>query len=179
MKPLSAYDILNRLNKLFLALVCRFRAWFRCTVISSLMVNGSKLFSMVQVRGINKFKFFFYLSFIIRLCSLNPRFRVLDLQLPSPHWSRDSSVGIATGYGLDGRGSISGRGKRVSLLHSHRTGSGAHPASSPWVLRALSSGLKLPGREADHSPPSIVSWSRIWSYTSSSPHVFMTCCLIN
>jgi hypothetical protein len=26
--------------------------------------------------------------------------------------SRDSSVGIATGYGLDGRGSIPGKGKK-------------------------------------------------------------------
>jgi hypothetical protein len=29
-------------------------------------------------------------------------------------WSRDSSVGIATGYGLDGRGSITGKGKIFS-----------------------------------------------------------------
>jgi hypothetical protein len=27
--------------------------------------------------------------------------------------SRDSAVGIATNYGLDGRGSITGRGKRI------------------------------------------------------------------
>jgi hypothetical protein len=41
------------------------------------------------------------------------------------HWSRDSSVGIATGYGLDGPGFD------FSLLHSVQTGSGAHPASYP------------------------------------------------
>jgi hypothetical protein len=47
--------------------------------------------------------------------------------------SRDSSVGIATGYGLDDHGV----GVRVpvnqefSLLHVVQTGSGAHPASYP------------------------------------------------
>jgi hypothetical protein len=31
-------------------------------------------------------------------------------------------AGIATGYGLDDRGSITGRGRRFSLLHSVETG---------------------------------------------------------
>jgi hypothetical protein len=42
-----------------------------------------------------------------------------------------SSVGIAMGYGLDGRGSISGRGKNLSLLHSVETSSGSHAAFHP------------------------------------------------
>jgi hypothetical protein len=33
-----------------------------------------------------------------------------------------------------------------------QTGSGAHPASYPKGTSALSSGLKRPEREADHSP---------------------------
>jgi hypothetical protein len=41
-----------------------------------------------------------------------------------------SSVGIATGYGLDRRVSIKGRGNYFSLPHSAQTGSGAHPSSS-------------------------------------------------
>jgi hypothetical protein len=41
--------------------------------------------------------------------------------------SRDSSVGIATDYRLDGRGLIPGRGN--SLFHGVQTDSGAHPAS--------------------------------------------------
>jgi hypothetical protein len=49
----------------------------------------------------------------------------------------DSSVGIATGYGLDGLGSIPGRGKR--FLHSVQTGSGPHPASYPMGTDGLSS----------------------------------------
>jgi hypothetical protein len=47
--------------------------------------------------------------------------------------SRDSAIGIATGYGLDGRG-VGVRvpvGARFSPLHVDHTGSGAHPASYP------------------------------------------------
>jgi hypothetical protein len=55
--------------------------------------------------------------------------------------SRDSSVGIATGYGLDGQGLIPGRD--VSLLHSVQTGSGAHPASYP-----MGTGGSFPGDKA-------------------------------
>jgi hypothetical protein len=41
-----------------------------------------------------------------------------------------------------------------SLLHSVQTGSGTHPASYPLGTGALSSEVKRPGREADHSSPS-------------------------
>jgi hypothetical protein len=43
--------------------------------------------------------------------------------------SWDSSVGIATGYGMDGQSSISGKGKRFVSIHSIQTGSETHPAS--------------------------------------------------
>jgi hypothetical protein len=72
---------------------------------------------------------------------------------------RDSSVGIALGYGLDDRGSRvrfpAGAGN-FSLHHRVQNGSGAHPASYPLdrVTGALSLGVKRPWREADHSPPS-------------------------
>jgi hypothetical protein len=39
------------------------------------------------------------------------------------------NLGIAAGYGLDGRSSIPGRARDSSVLHSVETGSGAHPAS--------------------------------------------------
>jgi hypothetical protein len=71
--------------------------------------------------------------------------------------SRDSSVGIALGYGLDDRGSRfrfpAGAGN-FSLHHRVQNGSGAHPASYPMGTRASFLGLKRPGCEADHSPPS-------------------------
>jgi hypothetical protein len=46
--------------------------------------------------------------------------------------SRDSSVGIATGYGMDDRGDRSSSPSRVkNFLHVVQTGSGVHPTSSP------------------------------------------------
>jgi hypothetical protein len=67
--------------------------------------------------------------------------------------SRDSVVGIETGYGLDYRG-VGVRvpiGSRISLLHVVHTGSGVHPTSYPMVRGVLSPGVKRPGREAGHS----------------------------
>jgi hypothetical protein len=62
------------------------------------------------------------------LPSLPVLFHILLMQ------SRDSSVGIALGYGLDERGSRVrfpvGAGS-FSLYHRLQNGSGAHPASYP------------------------------------------------
>jgi hypothetical protein len=59
--------------------------------------------------------------------------------------SRDSSVGIALGYGLDDRGSgvrfPSGAGN--FSLHRVQNGSGAHPASYP-----MGTGGSFPGGKA-------------------------------
>jgi hypothetical protein len=66
--------------------------------------------------------------------------------------SWDSSVGIATDYGLDDRMIwilIPAGIWNFSLRHRVQTASGAHPASG-----ALSLGVKRPRRKADHSPPS-------------------------
>jgi hypothetical protein len=71
--------------------------------------------------------------------------------------SRDSSVGIALGYGLDDRGFRvrfpAGAGN-VSLHHRVQNGSGPTQLPIQWVPGALSLGVKRPEREADHSPPS-------------------------
>jgi hypothetical protein len=52
--------------------------------------------------------------------------------------SRDSSVGVALGYGLDDRGSRvrfpAGAGN-FTLHHRDQNGSGAHPASYPMGTR--------------------------------------------
>jgi hypothetical protein len=34
-------------------------------------------------------------------------------------------------------------------------------------------GVKRPGREADHSPPTSAEVKKIWIYTSTSPYAFM------
>jgi len=75
-----------------------------------------------------------------------------------PQLSRDSSVGTATGYGLDDRmigvRFPAGSGT-LSLRYRVHTGSGAHPTSYPVGMGGYFSGGKLQWREADHSPPPI------------------------
>jgi hypothetical protein len=71
--------------------------------------------------------------------------------------SCDSSVSIALGYGLDDRDSrvrFPAGAENFPLHHHVQNGSGAHPASYPMGPGSLSLGVKWPGREADHSPPS-------------------------
>jgi hypothetical protein len=58
------------------------------------------------------------------------------------------AVGIAMGYVLDGRGSIPSRGKIFFPTPQHPDWLWAHPASSEYL------GVRQPGSEADHSPPS-------------------------
>jgi hypothetical protein len=71
--------------------------------------------------------------------------------------SRDSSVGIALGYGLDDRGSRvrfpAGAGN-FFLTTTSRTALGPTQSHIQWVPGALSLEVKRLGREADHSPPS-------------------------
>jgi hypothetical protein len=47
-----------------------------------------------------------------------------------------------------------------------------------WVLGVLSLGVKRPGREADHSPPSSAEAKNVWSYTSTPQFVFIAWCLV-
>jgi hypothetical protein len=57
--------------------------------------------------------------------------------------SRDSSVDIALGYGLDDRGSrvqFPVGAVNFSLHHRVQNGSGAHPASYPMDTRVSSAG---------------------------------------
>jgi hypothetical protein len=42
-----------------------------------------------------------------------------------------------------------------------------------WVPGALSPGIKQPGLEADHSPPTIAEIKNMWICTSTPPYVFM------
>ena len=63
---------------------------------------------------------------------------------------RDSSVDIATRYGLDGPAIESRWGARFSA--PAQTGSGAYPASCTMGTGSFP-GLKRPGHGADHTPP--------------------------
>jgi len=48
-----------------------------------------------------------------------------------------------------------------------------HLPPIPWVLAALSPGVKRPGREANYLPPSSAEVKNARSYTSISQYVFM------
>jgi hypothetical protein len=67
---------------------------------------------------------------------------------------------------LRGRSSSPGRGKNCSILHVVETGTGAHPASYPMGAGTLSPGVKRPGRESDHSPPTTTELKR-----NSDPYI--------
>jgi hypothetical protein len=86
--------------------------------------------------------------------------------------SRDSSVGIATGYRMDDRMigvRFSAGAGNFSLRHRVEIVSRAHPASYPVGTGGSFSGGKAAGREADHSLPSSAGIKNAWSYTSTSP----------
>jgi hypothetical protein len=88
-----------------------------------------------------------------------------------PYKSRDSSVGIALGYGLDVRGSRIRFPAEAGNFSHHRVqnGSRAHPASYPVGTGGSFLGGKAAGREADHSLPSSSEVKNAWSYTSTPP----------
>jgi hypothetical protein len=69
--------------------------------------------------------------------------------------SRDSVVGITTGYGLDDGG------VRVQV-------------PIQWVPGTLSSRVNWRSHEADHSPPTSAKVKQTWIYTSTSLYIFMT-----
>jgi hypothetical protein len=96
--------------------------------------------------------------------------------------SHDSSVGIiALGYGLDDRSSgfDSRRGLGIFLFTTaFRTALGPTQPPIQWVPGALSLGIRRPGCEAEHSPPSSAEVKNACSYTSTPQYVFMAWCLV-
>jgi hypothetical protein len=68
-----------------------------------------------------------------------------------PTHSTYSSVGRATGYGIDGRGSILGKGKR--FLHNAKTGSEAHLFFFAMGTGGFFPGVRRPRCGDNHSPP--------------------------
>jgi hypothetical protein len=90
--------------------------------------------------------------------------------------SLDSVVGIATSYGVDDQGV----GVRVTVgsrifLFSKSSIPALRPTQPPiqWVPGVLSLGVKRPGREADHSPPTSAEVKKMWLYTSTPSNAFM------
>jgi hypothetical protein len=59
--------------------------------------------------------------------------------------------------------------ENFSLHHRVKTGSGTHPASYSIGTRVSFPGVRRPGRESDHSPPSSAEVRNEWNYTSPPP----------
>jgi hypothetical protein len=81
---------------------------------------------------------------------------------------------IGTGYGLDDRG-VGVRipvGSRIFSTLSIQALGPTQPLIQ-WVPGALSPGVKRPGREADHSPPTSAEVKKIRIYTSTLLYAFM------
>jgi hypothetical protein len=71
------------------------------------------------------------------------------------------------------RSSSPGRDKNFLFSKSSRPALVSTQPPIQWVPGALSSGIKLPGREADHSPPTSAEVKKMWIYTSTPPYAFM------
>jgi hypothetical protein len=87
--------------------------------------------------------------------------------------TRDTSVGIALGYGLNDRGSrvrfLAGAGN-FSLHNRVQTGLVLTQPPIQWVPGAPSLGIKRPGNEADHSPPSTAEVKELTELYLHSPN---------
>jgi hypothetical protein len=70
----------------------------------------------------------------------------------TPHMDRDSSVGIATRYGLDGP-EIKSRLRGARFSAPVQTGPGAHPDSYTMCTGSFPE-VKWPERGVDHTPSS-------------------------
>lgn len=64
-------------------------------------------------------------------------------------------------------------GQGFSLCHKVQTSSGAHPAVDTEII---SSGIKRPRLEADHSLPSKAEVKNTWIYISTTQYVWMAWC---
>jgi hypothetical protein len=87
--------------------------------------------------------------------------------------SLDNAVGTATDTGWTTEGSDSSPGRIKNFLFS----TSSKPAlgfTQPPIQRvpgAVSPGVKLPWREADHSPPASAKVKKMWIYTSTRIHL--------
>jgi hypothetical protein len=100
---------------------------------------------------------------------------IVNLHITTSTWSskvksRDSSVCIATGL-RPGRSGFEFRSGLGIFLFTTASRTALVPTQPPMQLvpEVLSLGIKRPGRESDHSPPSSSEVKNAWSYTYILP----------
>ena len=66
---------------------------------------------------------------------------------------------------------------KINDLFFKSCGSALWPTQTAfqWLTRTLPEGVKRPGREGDHSPPTSVEIENKWSYKSTPPPSIMAC----
>jgi hypothetical protein len=98
----------------------------------------------------------------------------ISLLLLSPiYLSRSIPVGIVTRVRTGRPGFDFRQGWGLFLLAIvSRQFLGSTPSPVQWVQGILSSGLKWPGHEVDHSSSSSAEVKNVWSYTSSPQYVY-------
>jgi hypothetical protein len=87
---------------------------------------------------------------------------------------QDSTVGIATSYGLVDQevGVQVLVGSRIFSTFSILALGSTQPPIQ-WVPGAIPLGVKQPGHEADHSPPTSAEVKKMWIYIPTPPYAFM------
>jgi hypothetical protein len=75
---------------------------------------------------------------------LQKEFKPVPMTLRTSHWLEDRGSRVR----------FPAADENFSLHHHVQNGSGAHQAFYPMDTRGSFLGVKRPGREADHSPPS-------------------------
>lgn len=79
---------------------------------------------------------------------------------------------------LRNQGFIYGTGRDSSLSTVSRPAVGSIQPPIQLIPGALSSGLKRPESEADHSPPTSAAVKNAWRCTSTPPYISMACRLM-
>jgi hypothetical protein len=149
--------------------------------------NGTRL-STNQIHGLVMFSCsgnctWYFVTAIAETCSWSPN----KVKFPDTKFDSLRSVLILSSYPGLNRSRYSDwlragrpRGRRSSLggVKNFHFSVSSRPALGPtqppiqWTPGALSLGVKRPGCEADHLPPTSAEDKKMWIYTSSHPYVF-------